>query len=226
MSGLRLLTLFFVLISVVGCTVPPSPPGGPPVVDRSSLYRPPPPAPAPPVEVNPLPRSEPLRSQQFPPQQPSRPVVATPPEEPEDPFANRAVPQQPPATTAAAPSPPPAATPPPAAELSQASGPIVGLLDDAQSHVNNQNWDRAAASLERALRIEPRNASIWHDLAQVRLQQRDYQQAENLAQKSNSLAGDNGVQARNWDLIAFSRRAQGDNNGADEAEARASVLRR
>lgn len=225
MTGLRLLMFSMLLITLVGCTVPPSPPGGPPVVDRSSLYRPPPPAMPPPVEVNPLPRTEPLRSQQFPP--PQQQQVATTAPEPEDPFANRAIPQQtpPPTPSAAAPS----TAPPvqqPAAELSQGSGPVVALLDNARTHVNNQQWDKAAASLERALRIEPRNASIWHDLAQIRLQQREYQQAETLAQKSNSLASDAGVQARNWDLIAFAKRAQGDNNGADEAEARAAVLRR
>lgn len=224
MTGFRLLAFCILLTSLVGCTVPPSPVGGPPVVDRSSLYRPPPPAPAPTVEVNPLPRSEPLRSQQFPPQQ----QVAALPKEPEDPFANRAVPQQSAPQTPQNPT--PAARPPaeqPAAELSQGSGPVVALLDDARGHVDNKEWDKAAASLERALRIEPRNATIWHDLAQIRLQQRDYQQAETLAQKSNSLAGSNSnVQARNWDLIAFSRRAQGNNNGADEAEARATVLRR
>jgi predicted Zn-dependent protease len=177
------------------------------------------------VEVNPLPRSQPLQSQQFPPRQQVSTTTPTPPE-PEDPFANRAVPQQSPPPTAAA-EPPTAPAEQPAAELSQGSGPVVALLDNARSHVDNKDWDKAAASLERALRIEPRNATIWHDLAQIRLQQRDYQQAETLAQKSNSLAGSNrGVQARNWDLIAFSRRAQGNNSGADEAEAQATVLRR
>jgi len=220
MTGFRLLALCVLLISLVGCTVPPSPPGGPPVVDRSSLYRPPPPAPAPPVEVSPLPRSQPLRSQQFPAQRQVAEVEA-----PEDPFANRAVPQTPPPAASATPPTPPAEQP--AAELSQGSGPVVALLDNARGHVDSKDWDKAAASLERALRIEPRNATIWHDLAQVRLQQRDYQQAETLAQKSNSLASSNrGVQARNWDLIAFSRRAQGNNAGADEAEAQATVLRR
>ena len=58
-----------------------------------------------------------------------------------------------------------------------------------------QNWERAAALLERALRIEPRNAQLWHRLAQVRLQQGQYHLAESLAQKSNALARDD-VQLR------------------------------
>ncbi len=59
---------------------------------------------------------------------------------------------------------------------------------DRQEEV--QNWERAAALLERALRIEPRNATLWHRLAQVRLQQGQYHLAASLAQKSNALAGD------------------------------------
>ena len=53
-----------------------------------------------------------------------------------------------------------------------------------------QNWERAASLLERALRIEPRNAQLWHRLAQVRLQQGQYHLAASLAQKSSALAGD------------------------------------
>ncbi|MCK4587211.1 MAG: tetratricopeptide repeat protein [Gammaproteobacteria bacterium] len=53
-----------------------------------------------------------------------------------------------------------------------------------------QNWERAASLLERALRIEPRNAQLWHRLAQVRLQQGQYYLAASLAQKSSALAGD------------------------------------
>ena len=104
---------------------------------------------------------------------------------------------------------------------------MVALLDNASQYVKAGELDKAAASLERALRIEPRNAGIWYDLAQVRLHQHQYQQAESLATKSNSLAaGDNKLRARNWRLIAVSRRALGNNVGADEAEAQAVVVQR
>jgi Tfp pilus assembly protein PilF len=100
-------------------------------------------------------------------------------------------------------------------------------LDSASQHVKSGELDKAAASLERALRIEPKNASIWYDLAQIRLHQHQYQQAESLAVKSNSLAGsNNALRTRNWRLIAVSRRAMGNNAGADEAEAQAVVLQR
>jgi Tfp pilus assembly protein PilF len=69
------------------------------------------------------------------------------------------------------------------------------LLAKVDIQEGAQNWERAAALLERALRIEPRSAQLWHRLAQVRLQQGQYQLAANLAQKSNALAGGN-VQLR------------------------------
>lgn len=64
------------------------------------------------------------------------------------------------------------------------------LLAKADIQEEENNWEQAAALLERALRIEPRNAHLWHRLAKIRLQQGQYQLARNLAQKSNSLARD------------------------------------
>ena len=76
----------------------------------------------------------------------------------------------------------------------------------------------AAASLERALRIEPRNPRLWQELARVRLQQGDFVQAESVATRSNSWAGsDNALRAENWRLIAQAREARGDSEGAKAA---------
>jgi uncharacterized protein HemY len=87
--------------------------------------------------------------------------------------------------------------------------------------------DQAAGALERALRIEPDNATIWHDLGQIRLHQREFTQAESMFDKSNSLAsGDRALRARNWRMIAVARRAGGDAAGAEAAEAQATVLER
>ncbi len=44
----------------------------------------------------------------------------------------------------------------------------------------------AAGSLERALRIEPRNPVLWNQLAHVRVSQKQYYLASNLAAKSNA----------------------------------------
>lgn len=123
-----------------------------------------------------------------------------------------------------APATPPADLPP--AEISRdGNQAVVALLESADKYVKSKQLDKAGAALERALRIEPRNAGIWHDLAQIRLHQGQYQQAESLATKSNNLAGDNrALQARNWKLIGSSRKAAGNRAGAEEAEAHAVQL--
>jgi hypothetical protein len=104
---------------------------------------------------------------------------------------------------------------------------VVALLGQAETQANSGALDAAAVSLERALRIDPRNPVIWYHLATVRLEQGEPAQAEQLAVKSTSLAGGNRVQqARNWRLIAQARRAQGNPDGAAAAERRARQLAR
>ncbi|MFC1684171.1 tetratricopeptide repeat protein [Pseudomonadota bacterium] len=84
----------------------------------------------------------------------------------------------------------------------------------------------AASNLERALRIEPRNAHLWNQLAHVRLSQQQFGQAADLAAKSNSLAGaDRWLRRDNWQLIAKARRQTGDLGGARTAEQKAASLR-
>jgi Tfp pilus assembly protein PilF len=66
----------------------------------------------------------------------------------------------------------------------------TSLLAKADTQEKAKHWEQAAALLERALRIDPRNAHLWHRLATVRFQQGQYRLAESLAQKSNALAPD------------------------------------
>jgi tetratricopeptide (TPR) repeat protein len=83
---------------------------------------------------------------------------------------------------------------------------IEQLLDSAADYVGQSEFDQAAAALERALRIEPANPEIWHLLGQVRLHQGQHQQAEAMAEKSNSLAGAGpDLQERNAQVIAVAR---------------------
>lgn len=95
---------------------------------------------------------------------------------------------------------------------------VIALADTARSDISSYRYPQAAASLERALRIEPRNARLWYELARVRLGQEDYPQAENLAKRSNSYAADDAALRRaNWTLIAECRRELGDLAGAEAA---------
>jgi predicted Zn-dependent protease len=110
---------------------------------------------------------------------------------------------------------PTAPTPPPAARETVA---IAGLMQSARADAAAGKLANAAATLERALRIEPRNPRLWQELARVRLQQREYAQAESVALRSNSWAGsDNALRAENWRLIAQAREARGDADGARTA---------
>ena len=131
----------------------------------------------------------------------------------------------------AAPTPTPEATleqPPvvPATPPRQENIAIAGLMDSARSEAAAGNLAGAAASLERALRIEPRNPRLWHELARVRLKQGQHAQAESVAARSNSWAGeDKALRAENWRLIAETRRARGDTEGAQAALEQAGASR-
>jgi predicted Zn-dependent protease len=95
---------------------------------------------------------------------------------------------------------------------------VAGLMDSARSDLAAGRLANAAASLERALRIEPRNPRLWQELARVRLKQGQFAQTESVALRSNSWAGDDkALRAENWRLIAQSREARGDAEGARQA---------
>lgn len=95
---------------------------------------------------------------------------------------------------AAAPAPPPVVATPPASTL---------LLASAREQMQAGNNQRAAATLERALRIAPNDPYLWHELAQVRLATGEWQQAIQLANKSRVLAGsDAELRRKNSDIIA------------------------
>lgn len=99
-------------------------------------------------------------------------------------------------------------TPAPAARTENVA--IAGLMHSARIDADAGRLASAAASLERALRIEPRNPRLWHELARVRLKQGDYAQAESVAARSNTWAGaDQELRAANQRLIEEARAARG-----------------
>lgn len=95
---------------------------------------------------------------------------------------------------------------------------IADLRDKARIKADQGQLNQAAALLERALRIQPRDARVWNQLADIRMRQQRYPQAESLARKSNSLAGQQyDLLARNWELIARARQQSGNSKGAEQA---------
>ncbi len=120
------------------------------------------------------------------------------------------------------PGPPPEETPAPIASENNA---VVALVRSAREHVSAGQLSTAAANLERALRIEPRNPALWHELARVSLHQGQPVQAAEFATKSNSFAGDNArLRAANWRLIGQARTQSGDHAGAELAFEKAAEL--
>jgi len=108
------------------------------------------------------------------------------------------------------------------APLRPVSPAVVALLKQADQAQLHGDLARAAASLERGLRIAPHDAGLWHRLAKVRLAQERFQQAESMAKKSNSLArGDRRLLFANWMAIATSREQRGDLAGKAKAQQEA-----
>jgi len=141
-----------------------------------------------------------------------------------------------PSAPAASPSAAPAGTPaqsPQVVAYSPPAPPVPSLLPAADvlaKHAEQQRQAKdyvgAAATLERALRIQPQETSeqayLWNRLATVRMEQGLYSQAGNLASRSNALSRDQpSLKQSNWAIIAVARRTAGDTAGATEAERKA-----
>jgi predicted Zn-dependent protease len=157
----------------------------------------------------------------------------------------RAPPSQPaPASTgaipagAAAPAQPPAPAPSPLTPVPPAQPPVPApskqfhlgaassaLVTQAHQQADSGDVGQAAATLERAVRIEPDNPLVWIELGRVRLAENNPAQADAMGRKALALAtGDGTAQSSAWHLIADALRARGDDDGAAEAERRAASL--
>ncbi len=139
------------------------------------------------------------------------PVVAAP-----QPEAAAAAPESVPEAETLPPPPPPRERPKaPAAKLSPAS---QTLVNQAQAQRKKGDLPGATVSLDRALRIEPNNPLLWIEMGRLRMDQRNYPQAENMGRKALSMSvGDDRTQSMAWQLIADSYRARGKNAQAQEA---------
>jgi len=102
---------------------------------------------------------------------------------------------------------------------------VIALLEQSKTHFEKNEYEQAAALLERALRIAPSNAVLWHNLAGVRLRQKDWDKAASLAAKSNTFAVSNQkLQLRNFIVIGLACKGMQDKSCTQEAHNRASKL--
>lgn len=116
---------------------------------------------------------------------------------------------------------PGASTPEPRAAREEVAA-VAALIETAREAEKARRYGRAAALLERALRVDPRDPRLWARLASVRHGQGRHAEAEALALRSLSLrSGDRGLDAGSWRIVAAARRARGDEEGAREALRRA-----
>lgn len=108
---------------------------------------------------------------------------------------------------------------PEAGPVQEKSSPaIVALLDKADQYSAAGQNSKAVASLERAIRIDPKNPVLWNKLGYLHLQEKNWVQAIAMAKKSNVLAvHDRSLQAKNWLIIAKARSSLGDSIGSEQA---------
>ncbi len=101
----------------------------------------------------------------------------------------------------------------------------TALVTQAHAQLSAKNFMMAAATIERALHIEPNNPLLWLEYAQVRMNEQNYSQAESMARKALMLAnGDPRAQSSAWRALAGSLRAQDKSNEAQQADAKAETL--
>ncbi len=111
----------------------------------------------------------------------------------------------------------------PAESNSALSPAVTALVTAANQSTKSGDIESAAAAIERAIRIEPRNGELLYKLAVLRLKQSKPVLAEELAKKSALLAGkDNVLKKNSWLLIAHAKEMQGDSAGAAEAQTKAA----
>src|SRR5580700_5911507 len=121
--------------------------------------------------------------------------------------------------------PSPSGTERPAARQFHLGPAASALVTQAHTQAGGGDYGQAAATLERALRIEPDDPLLWIELGRVRLGENNAAQADAMGRKALALAtGDAGAQAAAWRLIADSLRALGRNPEAAEADGRAGSL--
>ncbi|NOT12057.1 MAG: hypothetical protein HOP23_09545 [Methylococcaceae bacterium] len=111
-------------------------------------------------------------------------------------------------------------------EMSESISPAVdALVVAANQNSSSGNLEVASATIERAIRIEPRNGNLFYQLALIRLKQSKPRLAEDLAKKSALLAAnDSTLKKHSWLLIAHARELQNNFKGAKQARAKAEGL--
>ena len=113
----------------------------------------------------------------------------------------------------------------PSAPRSDTSVATLALLRDSEAAQARGDNGSAIAYVERAIRLEPRRADLWVELAKLQLPEKPVA-AERYARKALALAGANPLSQRAaWLVIADAKAARGDTDGATEIRDRFRTYR-
>ncbi len=124
---------------------------------------------------------------------------------------------------------PPQTAEPPVKATQQETSPTVGasaleLLEVARQQAEAGQGEQAAATLERAIKIEPNNPWLWHRLAVLRMQQKKWSQSVELANRSIALSkGNNRLIGGNWLVISLALEGAGNHVAAGKAKRNSNV---
>jgi tetratricopeptide (TPR) repeat protein len=135
-------------------------------------------------------------------------------------------PARPPGDAGGAPQAPPAGAPAaaPREQHHELGAATRALVSQATTQESSGELEAAAATLERAVRIEPRNPLVWIELARLRLLMQSPREADGLARRALSLSTDDPrASASALRVLAQSLRAEGRNDEAREAEQKAAA---
>lgn len=84
---------------------------------------------------------------------------------------------------------------------------VVELMRKAEAQSRSGDNIAAAATIERALRIEPKNPALWHNLALVKYKLGDCRSAINMAKKSSAYsAKGHALKDKNSQIISECRK--------------------
>ncbi|MEZ5442289.1 MAG: tetratricopeptide repeat protein [Lysobacterales bacterium] len=113
----------------------------------------------------------------------------------------------------------------PTLEVAPLENPAVAqLVEQAEQQRLAGQLDSASSVLERALRVEPDNPRLWQRLAEIRLEQGAYLEAEEMAMRSLGLSARVGEWCRrNWLTLKATRLALGDTPQAERAAEQAQA---
>lgn len=102
---------------------------------------------------------------------------------------------------------------------------VLALMTEADQSSQAGDLEAAVSTLERALRIDPRNPRLTYKLAELRLKQSKPRLAEDLAKKAALLsANDRWLKRQSWLLISEARKQQQNYHGAKEARMKADNI--